>query len=58
MAVSVQYSNPLPTAGVYLQKITAPGKTEKGKNPSLMVNGGETIAAVNMKQRLGQFYRP
>lgn len=31
MAVSVQYSNPLPTAGVHLHKITAPGKTEKGK---------------------------
>jgi hypothetical protein len=32
MAVSVQYSNPLPTAGVHLQKIMAVGKkTEKGK---------------------------
>jgi len=31
MAVSVQCSNPSPTAGVYLQKITAVGKTEKGK---------------------------
>jgi hypothetical protein len=30
-AVSVQYSNPLPTPGVYFKKSTAVGKTMKGK---------------------------
>jgi hypothetical protein len=55
IAVSVQYSNPLPTAGVHLQKITAVGKNREKKDLCLMVNGMETITAVNMNQRLGQF---
>lgn len=58
MAVSVQYSNPLPTARVYLQKIMAVGKNRERKDPCLMVNGMETITPVNINQRLGQFYRP
>jgi hypothetical protein len=44
MAMSVQYSNPLPTAGVYLQKIKAVGKKQRKEKP---ISHGEWYGTCN-----------
>jgi len=42
----------------YVYRKSRSWKNRERKDPSLMVNGGETIPAVNMNQNVGQFYRP